>query len=249
MLNVFGLGGSLVRVVVDQADLARQSLKITENQTVDRALRFALHGYTNSEQDRDGAGHSELSYANDRDFDAMRIDVARAQLGRYQGVLRGGRDREDFVVLQRTDSVSRGGLAEAAMVLRLSYSRHVLLGTGRTSSQPRMRDPRGVPSPSTFSTALLGRSRAHPHSSAFHRDVKLPVRVARRLPASRNERSDSRGLARNFPFLFCSRSLVLRTSTLYSSLPRLVRETKSTKSRVPSSAISSYNRPAEIVSK
>lgn len=62
-------------------------------------LHATFRGYTNSHQDRDGASHSDLSYANDRDFDAMGIDVAWAQLGRYQGVLRGGRDRL-FVVLQ-----------------------------------------------------------------------------------------------------------------------------------------------------
>lgn len=65
--------------------------------------RVSLRANTNSHQDREGASNPDLSYADDRHFDTMRIDVAGTQLSRYQRVLRGGRDRG--VLLQADPSL------------------------------------------------------------------------------------------------------------------------------------------------
>lgn len=62
-----------------------------------RGPRGSLRTDTNSHQDRDSAGNSNLSYADDGHFDAMRINVTGTKLGRYQRVLRGGRDRQLFL--------------------------------------------------------------------------------------------------------------------------------------------------------
>lgn len=58
-----------------------------------RDPRASFRADTNSHQDRDGAGNPNLAYADDRHFDAMRINVAGSKLGRYQRVLRRGHDR------------------------------------------------------------------------------------------------------------------------------------------------------------